>query len=124
MDILTPGHIILVLVGALLIFGPKRLPDIGKSLGKGIREFKGALNHITDDEPAAPPTPAPAPPPAPGWPPAPAAGEQQVEARERLPVDRRRLRVAQGQGQAEHQDGHPGKLDDAPLAGEVHAESE
>src|SRR5205809_8016209 len=70
MDILTPGHIILVLVGALLIFGPKRLPDIGKSLGKGIREFKGALNHITDDEPAAPPTPAPAPPPAPVWPPA------------------------------------------------------
>ena len=65
MDLLTPGHIILVLVGALLIFGPKRLPDIGKSLGKGIREFKGALNHITDDEPV---TPAP-PPPAPAWPP-------------------------------------------------------
>ena len=62
MDIFTPGHIILVLIGALLIFGPKRLPDIGKSLGKGIREFKGALNHITDDEPATPPTPAPAPP--------------------------------------------------------------
>jgi len=75
MDILTPGHIILVLVAALLIFGPKRLPDIGKSLGKGIREFKGALNHITDDEPAAPPTPAPAPPPAPAWPPAQAAAQ-------------------------------------------------
>ena len=75
MDILTPGHIILVLVGALLIFGPKRLPDIGKSLGKGIREFKGALNHITDDEPATPPTPAPAPPPAPVWPPAQAAAQ-------------------------------------------------
>ena len=75
MDILTPGHIILVLVAALLIFGPKRLPDIGKSLGKGIREFKGALNHITDDEPATPPTPAPAPPPAPAWPPAQAAAQ-------------------------------------------------
>jgi sec-independent protein translocase protein TatA len=69
MDLLTPGHIILVLVGALLIFGPKRLPDIGKSLGKGIREFKGALNHIADDEPATSSTPAPAPPPAPAWPP-------------------------------------------------------
>src|SRR5437016_2006320 len=73
MDILTPGHIILVLVGALLIFGPKRLPDIGKSLGKGIREFKGALNHIADDEPAPSSTPAPAPPPAPAWPTAQAA---------------------------------------------------
>lgn len=70
--LLSPTHIILVLVAALLIFGPKRLPDIGKSLGKGIREFKGALNHIADDEPA---TPAPAPPPAPAWPPAQAAAQ-------------------------------------------------
>ena len=68
-DVFTPGHIILILVGALLIFGPKRLPDIGKSLGKGIREFKGALNHITDDEPAASSPPAPVMPPAPVWPP-------------------------------------------------------
>ena len=65
MDLFTPGHIILVLIGALLIFGPKRLPDIGKSLGKGIREFKGALNHLTDDEPEPSSTPAPAPPPPP-----------------------------------------------------------
>jgi TatA/E family protein of Tat protein translocase len=61
MDIFTPGHIILILIGALVLFGPKRLPDIGKSLGKGIREFKGALNHITDDEPTAPVVPPPAP---------------------------------------------------------------
>jgi sec-independent protein translocase protein TatA len=64
-DFFSPGHIILVLIGALLIFGPKRLPDIGKSLGKGIREFKGALNHLTDDEPPTSPTPATVPPPAP-----------------------------------------------------------
>ena len=64
-DFFSPGHIILVLIGALLIFGPKRLPDIGKSLGKGIREFKGALNHLTDDEPASSSTPAPPPPPGP-----------------------------------------------------------
>ena len=63
-DLFSPGHIILVLIGALLIFGPKRLPDIGKSLGKGIREFKGALNHLTDDEPEQPTTPAPVAPPA------------------------------------------------------------
>ena len=73
--LLSPTHIILVLVAALLIFGPKRLPDIGKSLGKGIREFKGALSHIADDEPATPSTPAPAPPTAPGWPPAQAAAQ-------------------------------------------------
>ena len=64
-DFFSPGHIILVLIGALVIFGPKRLPDIGKSLGKGIREFKGALNHLTDDEPEPSSTPAPAPPPPP-----------------------------------------------------------
>ena len=64
-DFFSPGHIILVLIGALLIFGPKRLPDIGKSLGKGIREFKGALNHLTDDEPPTSSTPAAVPPPGP-----------------------------------------------------------
>ena len=60
-----PSHIILILVVALLIFGPKRLPDIGKSLGKGIREFKGALSHLADEEPSTSSTPAPIPPPAP-----------------------------------------------------------
>jgi sec-independent protein translocase protein TatA len=64
-ELLSPGHIILVLIGALLIFGPKRLPDIGKSLGKGIREFKGALSHIGDDEPEPTPPPAAPPPPPP-----------------------------------------------------------
>jgi sec-independent protein translocase protein TatA len=64
-DFFSPGHIILVLIGALLIFGPKRLPEIGKSLGKGIREFKGALNHLTDDEPQTSSAPAAVPPPAP-----------------------------------------------------------
>ena len=59
-----PSHIILILVVALLIFGPKRLPDIGKSLGKGIREFKGALSHLADEEPSTSSTPAPVPAPA------------------------------------------------------------
>ena len=38
-----PLEIILVLAIALIVLGPKRLPDAGKSLGRGIREFKGAL---------------------------------------------------------------------------------
>lgn len=37
---------ILILVVALLIFGPRRLPEIGSSLGKGIREFKRSINEV------------------------------------------------------------------------------
>jgi sec-independent protein translocase protein TatA len=39
-----PLEIAVVLVIALVIFGPKRLPELGKSMGKGIREFKGSLS--------------------------------------------------------------------------------
>jgi len=38
-----PGEIAIIAVGALLVFGPKRLPDLAKSMGKGIRDFKKAL---------------------------------------------------------------------------------
>jgi sec-independent protein translocase protein TatA len=44
-------EIIIVLVIALVIFGPKRLPDLGKSLGKGMREFKDSVSGDGDDEP-------------------------------------------------------------------------
>jgi sec-independent protein translocase protein TatA len=39
--------LIVILIVALLVFGPKRLPEIGRSLGKGMREFKDS---ITGDE--------------------------------------------------------------------------
>jgi sec-independent protein translocase protein TatA len=41
----TPGplEIIIVLVIVLVVFGPKRLPDLGRSLGKGMREFKDSV---------------------------------------------------------------------------------
>jgi sec-independent protein translocase protein TatA len=45
-----PLEIILVLVIALVVFGPKRLPELGKSMGKGIREFKGSLSIDDEDE--------------------------------------------------------------------------
>jgi sec-independent protein translocase protein TatA len=47
-----PMELIVVLAIALIVLGPKRLPDAGRSLGKGIREFKGALTpgSARDDE--------------------------------------------------------------------------
>ena len=40
--------LLLLLVMFLLLFGAKRLPEIGRSLGKGIREFKGSLSGLGD----------------------------------------------------------------------------
>jgi len=45
-----PLEIAIVLIIALLVFGPKRLPELGKSLGKGIREFKGSITGENDDD--------------------------------------------------------------------------
>ena len=39
-----PMEIMIVLVIALVVFGPKRLPELGKSVGKGIREFRGSVS--------------------------------------------------------------------------------
>ncbi len=39
-----PMEIAIVLIIALVVFGPKRLPELGKSLGKGIQEFKGTIS--------------------------------------------------------------------------------
>jgi sec-independent protein translocase protein TatA len=46
-----PLEIIVVLIIALIVFGPKRLPELGNSLGKGIREFKESVtgDHRDDD---------------------------------------------------------------------------
>jgi sec-independent protein translocase protein TatA len=59
-----PLEIVLVLVIVLVIFGPKRLPGLGKQLGTGLREFKDSVtgDKTDDDHPhvEAPPAPAPA----------------------------------------------------------------
>ena len=75
-DILQPTHLLFVLVVALLVLGPKRLPEASRAIGKGIRDFRMA---VTGEEPdhgaiSSPPMPAgvtapyapvatPAPPP-------------------------------------------------------------
>jgi sec-independent protein translocase protein TatA len=43
------GEIILILAGALLLFGGKKLPELAKGLGQGIREFKNATKAVTDE---------------------------------------------------------------------------
>jgi sec-independent protein translocase protein TatA len=43
-------EIVLVLVIALIVLGPKRLPEAGRSIGKGMREFKDSISGVTKDE--------------------------------------------------------------------------
>ena len=63
----TPGplEIIVILVIVLVIFGPKRLPDLGRSLGRGMREFKDSVTGKDQDElPEGDEVPAEKPEPA------------------------------------------------------------
>jgi sec-independent protein translocase protein TatA len=53
-----PTELIIVLVIALLVLGPKRLPEVGRSVGRGMREFKDSLSGInTRDDDADEPKP-------------------------------------------------------------------
>ena len=47
--LLQPTHLILVLGIALLMFGPRKLPELGQGLGKGIRGFRDALRGVSED---------------------------------------------------------------------------
>jgi sec-independent protein translocase protein TatA len=48
--LLQPMHLLLILGIAVLVFGPKRLPELGKSLGASIRGFKDAMEDHRDDD--------------------------------------------------------------------------
>ena len=51
--VLQPWHLIVILVIVLIIFGPGKLPDLGQSLGRGIREFKSSVKGEEEAEAAA-----------------------------------------------------------------------
>ena len=53
----SPTHLVALLLIALLLFGARRLPEIGKSLGSGMREFKDSMNGDSD-KPVELPAPA------------------------------------------------------------------
>jgi sec-independent protein translocase protein TatA len=48
--------LIVILIVALLVFGPKRLPEIGRSLGKGMREFKDSITGNSGEKAELPPS--------------------------------------------------------------------
>jgi len=51
---LSPWHIVLIAAVALLLFGPNKLPDLGRGFGKMFREFKSATTGSADDEAQTP----------------------------------------------------------------------
>jgi sec-independent protein translocase protein TatA len=71
-DFLQPWHLIVLAVVAFLLFGAKRLPELGKGLGEGLKGFKEGIRGVTDpappttttqqSAPAAPSAPNPAEP--------------------------------------------------------------
>ena len=48
-ELLQPTHLLIVLVVAFVLFGGKKLPELGAGLGKGIRSFKESMREVTSD---------------------------------------------------------------------------
>lgn len=58
MGALEPWHLVVILVIALIIFGPGKVADIGGTLGKGVKDFREAVEGRAAPPPAQPPAPA------------------------------------------------------------------
>ncbi len=54
---ISPWELLILLLVVLLVFGPKRLPEMGRSLGKGMREFKSSIQGKEDDDHQSLPAP-------------------------------------------------------------------
>ena len=54
-DLLQPWHLVVLGVVAFLLFGAKRLPELGKGLGEGLKGFKEGIKGVTDPAPPAQP---------------------------------------------------------------------
>ena len=50
-EILQPTHLLSILVVALLVLGPKRLPEAGRGIGQGLREFRASIRGREGDQP-------------------------------------------------------------------------
>jgi sec-independent protein translocase protein TatA len=62
MELLQPWHIIVIAILLFVLFGAKRLPELGKGLGEGLKGFKEGVKGITDPAPTTQQTAAPLPP--------------------------------------------------------------
>jgi sec-independent protein translocase protein TatB len=51
MGIESPVHLLFIAVVALIVLGPKRLPELARAVGKGVREFRGAMEAARDEQP-------------------------------------------------------------------------
>jgi sec-independent protein translocase protein TatA len=54
-ELLTPTHLIVLGIVVFLLFGAKRLPELGKGLGEGLKGFKEGIKGVTDPTPGPPP---------------------------------------------------------------------
>ncbi|MCU0257781.1 MAG: twin-arginine translocase TatA/TatE family subunit [Solirubrobacteraceae bacterium] len=86
MPSIGPLELVILLVIVLLIFGPKRLPGLGRQLGGGMREFRDSITGRDKDEPEREDIAEPAAP-APALEAAPAAAEREAPAEERRSAD-------------------------------------
>jgi sec-independent protein translocase protein TatA len=50
-NLLRPQHLLIVLAVALFVFGPKKLPELGKGLAEGIKSFRDGIKHATAETP-------------------------------------------------------------------------
>jgi sec-independent protein translocase protein TatA len=54
MNLLQPWHVVIIALVALLVFGPKKLPELARGIGEAMKEFKKTMHSVDEPEPVAP----------------------------------------------------------------------